>query len=119
MVRVIDRAGNVVDGETTFTVVASGLPFYARVPFLRNPAVANAALIGLAILLLVTIIILLLRRLRIRETFRHDLKMLEHDAQKKSAALQQELSELRQAQEMFQQQYPPAPPPATTQSPPV
>jgi len=119
VVRVIDRAGNVADGETTFTVVASGLPFYARVPFLRNPAVANAALIGLAILLLVTIIILLLRRLRIRETFRHDLKMLEHDAQKKSAALQQELSELRQAQEMFQQQYPPAPTPPATTPPPV
>lgn len=99
VVRAIDRAGNTMEGFHDFQVIGSGVSFYARVPFLRNPAIANLTLI---VLLLVTITffgILLWRRLRVRETFRHDLALLERDAQKKSAALQHELAELREAQQ--------------------
>lgn len=104
IVRAIDRAGNVREGTATLTVIAAGLPFYARTPFLRNPAVANIALIILIILVLITIGILVLRRVRIRSTFRHDYKVLEHDAQHKYAELQKEMEELKEAQGMMKQQ---------------
>lgn len=103
IVRAFDRAGNTSDGSVTLTVVAAGLPFFARVPFLRNPAIANGVLIGLGMLTLIMVIILLLRRFRLQPTFQHDLAALEHDAQKKSQALERELSELRRAQQLVSQ----------------
>lgn len=103
IVRAFDRAGNSSDGSTKLTVVASGLPFYASVPFLRNPAIANTVLITLAILALTLVTILLLRRFRLQTTFQHDLAALEHDAMKKSQALERELTELRRAQQIVNQ----------------
>jgi len=100
IVRAVDRAGNTTDGQVAVTVVSGGLPFYARVPFLRNPAVANGVLIGLGILVLAAIILFLLRRFRLRSTFRHDLTMLEHDAEKKYAAYREELTELKAAKRL-------------------
>lgn len=119
IVRAFDRAGNVSDGSTQLTVVAAGLPFYARVPFLRNPAVANGVLIGLGVMVLASGGALIMRRFRLRSSFQHDLLALERDAQKKSAALQRELDELRQAQQVMQQDLnapPAAPPPAAPPS---
>ncbi len=119
VVRAFDRAGNVTEGTTTLTVVAAGLPFFARVPFLRNPAVANIALVVLASLVLLFIGWLIIRRARLRSTFRHDLSKLEHDAQKKAADLQQEMQEIQEAENMFHQQVPPlAPPPPPSVPPP-
>lgn len=119
IVRAFDRAGNVTEGTTSAQVVSGGVPFYARVPLLRNPAVANGALIGLAIIVMVSVTILVLRRMRIRSTFRHDLHMLERDAQKKSEALERELDELREAQALVQQDLPtPTPVPNTPPQPP-
>ncbi len=105
IVRAIDRAGNAYDGTRSVQVVSGGVPFYSRVPFLRDPAVANAVLIVLGVITTTLLSSLLLRRVRLRATFHHDLEMLEHDAQKKAAVLQRELDELRRAQQMF-----PAPP---------
>jgi len=102
IVRAIDRAGNGVEGSLTASVVSGGIPFFARVPLLRNPAVANTALLVLAMLTIAFVTILIIRRLRLRSTFKHDLKLLEHDAQKKAAALQRELEELREAQSIMQ-----------------
>lgn len=110
IVRAFDRAGNVTDASATLTVVASGLPFYARVPLLSNPAVANGALIGLGVLVLGTSGALILRRFRLRSAFRHDLTALEHDAEKKSSVLQKELDELREAQRLVQRDVGPPPP---------
>lgn len=101
VVRAIDRAGNQTEGTIDLEVVAGGLPFFARVPLLRNPAVANGVLIGLGALLLALSGWVVLRRLRIRTVFQHDLKALEHDAQKKAAALQEELDEIRKAEKMI------------------
>ncbi len=121
LVRAFDRAGNVTDGTADLAVIAGGLPFYARVPFLRNPAVANGALIGLGALVVITGGALLRRRFRLRSAFQHDLLALEHDAQKKAAALQRELDDLRQAQQVMQQDLggpPPAQAPPPTTNPP-
>lgn len=104
IVRAIDRAGNVREGSATLNVIAAGLPYYARTPLLRNPAVANVALIILIILVLITIGILVMRRVRIRSTFRHDYRVLEHDAQHKYAELQKEMEELKQAQGILKPQ---------------
>lgn len=98
IVRAIDRAGNSTEGSVAGRVVSGGVPFYARVPLLRNPAVANVALIVLGVLTAALVTTLTIRRLRLRATFRHDLEMLERDAQKKSVVLQRELDELREAQ---------------------
>lgn len=119
IVRAFDHAGNVSEGQTTLTVIAAGLPFYARVPFLRNPAVANITLAALLLATILTLGTILIRRIRLRDTFRHDLIRLEHDAQKKTEALQKELAELREAQSLFQQPNPPpqAPFPPTQQPP--
>ena len=51
--------------------------------------------------MLVVLGLLLWRRFRVRETFQHDLRLLEHDAQRKSEALQRELAQLREAQEVY------------------
>lgn len=120
IVRAFDRAGNVTEGSARLTVIAKGLPFYARVPLLRNPAVANGTLIGLGILVLATTGTLVVRRFRFRAAFQHDLLALEHDAQKKAAALQHELDDLRKAQEIMQQDLGPVmpTPPSTPQTPP-
>lgn len=120
IVRAVDRAGNAAEGTLTTTVVSGGIPFFARVPLLRNPAVANTALLVLALLTIVFVTILIIRRLRLRTTFKHDLKLLERDAQKKAAALQRELDELRDAQQIMQNPMvgmapranPPNPPPS-------
>ncbi len=123
IVRAFDRAGNNVDASAKLSVVAAGLPFYANVPFLRDPAVANIALLSLAALTLGLLITLLLRRFRIRATFRHDLSALEHDAMKKTQALEKELDELRRAQQLVNEnigsvaQSPWATPPATAPIP--
>lgn len=117
IVRAIDRAGNSTDASIALTVIAGGLPFYASVPLLRNPAVANISLVVLSALAVIFLLIILLRRLRLRSTFQHDLVALEHDAAKKSLALQRELNELRQAQQLMAQAYPAPPLPAA--SPPV
>lgn len=109
VVRAIDRAGNTTDGVVPLRVVAGGLPFYARTPFFRNPALANGALIGLLVLVLITLGILIFRRVRIQATFRHDYQVLEHDAQRKYQALQREMEELRRAQGVFGKG-PPQPP---------
>lgn len=120
IVRAFDRAGNVTDGTADMAVIAGGLPFYARVPFLRNPAVANGVLIGLGVLAVVSGGALLRRRFRLRSAFQHDLLALEHDAQKKAAALQRELDDLRQAQQVMQQDLtgPPTAPPVQAPMPP-
>lgn len=110
IVRAIDRAGNTTAGNAGVKVVASGLPFYARVPFFRNAAVANAVILGLIILALAALVTIIVRRLRPRSTFRHDLTMLEHDAQKKYASLQAELQELQRAKTAVDQTFPPSPP---------
>lgn len=102
-VRAFDRAGNSSDGTVELTVTAGGLSFFARVPFLQNPAVANGALIGLSLVVLATTGTLLIRRLRLRTTFQHDLAALEKDARKKAAQLQHELDQLREAQLTVQQ----------------
>ncbi len=117
LVRAFDRAGNVTEGNVSLSVIAGGLPFYARTPFLRNPAVANILLIVLILLVLVTIGIIVLRRIRIRSTFQHDLHALEHDAYRKYRDLQEEMEELRRAQQLVQRDMsnvspqPPAAPP--------
>ena len=103
IVRAFDRAGNNTDSSAKLTVIAGGLPFYARVPFLRNPAVANIALITLALLGLLTGGTLVIRRFRLRSVFQHDLQALEKDAKKKSEVLERELAELRQAQRLVNQ----------------
>lgn len=102
IVRAFDRAGNVTEGSISLSVIAGGLPFYARTPFLRNPAVANILLIVLILLVLFAIGVFVLRRIRIRSTFQHDLHALEHDASKKYRALQEEMDELRSAQQLVQ-----------------
>lgn len=102
IVRAFDRAGNVQEGQAELTVVAGGIPFYARVPLLRNPAVANGVIIGLGVLLTLAVGSLIYRRLRIRSSFRRDLAALERDARKKAEALQHELQDLRQAQDTIQ-----------------
>lgn len=119
IVRVFDRAGNTTDASAVLTVIAGGLPFYARTPFLTNPAVANAALIALASVVMILIILITWRRLRIRSTFRHDLNALERDAYKKYADLQRELAELHEAQQLVDydlHQAPAAAPPASVAS---
>ncbi len=118
IVRAYDRAGNYADGTVTLRVIAGGLPFYARTPFFRNPAVANAALFVLLALALLSIGILVVRRLRLRETFRHDLQTLERDAYRKYTALQSELQELREAQRLMGTDTPSPPPPPNTPPPP-
>jgi len=100
IVRAFDRAGNSVDANAKLSVVATGLPFYASVPFLRNPAVANIALISLGALSSILLSIIILRRFRLRSNFRHDLSALEHDAIKKTKALELELEELHRAQQL-------------------
>ncbi len=119
IVRAFDRAGNASEGKANLDVVAGGIPFYARIPFLRNPAVANTAIIVLTLGLLTLIILFIFRRLHIRSTFQHDLERLEHDAQKKANDLQRELEQLRSAQRLVQRDFgndfsagahPPAPP---------
>lgn len=113
VVRALDRAGNSSEGTVDLNVVAGGVPFYARVPILRNPAVANGALIALSVLVVASTGAIIIRRVRIRSAFRHDLEALERDAQRKSAALQRELDELREAQQLVQQDVPPVAPPST------
>lgn len=107
IVRALDRAGNATDATVPLTVVAGGLPFYARTPFFRNAAVANITLLVLIILAITAITLIILRRVRIRSTFHHDLLTLEHDAEKRAGELQRELEELqavkRMADEHFQQ----------------
>lgn len=100
IVRAFDRAGNNTEAAAKLNIVAKGLPFYASVPFLRDPAIANIALIVLAVLTMILLSTVILRRFRIRSTFHHDLTMLERDAMKKTQALEKELAELRQAQEL-------------------
>ncbi|MBI3573300.1 MAG: hypothetical protein HY092_03825, partial [Candidatus Kerfeldbacteria bacterium] len=118
VVRALDRAGNSVDGSVKLDVISSGLPFYARVPILRNPAVANAAVVTLAGVSAAGIGFSLLRRFRLRSTFTHDLKLLEHDAQKKYLALQREMEELQQAQQLVNQSPVAAPAPTAVTTPP-
>jgi hypothetical protein len=66
----------------------------------------------LALILLLTIGWIILRRVRLRVTFQHDLAALEKDARKKAEELQHELEELRQAQDLVQQNFGiPSPPP--------
>ncbi len=113
-VRAFDRAGNATDGSVTLTVTAAGLSFFARVPLLRNPAVANAVVLGLGVLLLIALTILIVRRLRIRSTFQHDLATLEKDARKKSDQLQRELNELQRAQVLVQHNLDMTVPPTVT-----
>lgn len=128
-VRAFDRAGNSADGSVDLTVTAAGLPFFARVPLLRNPAIANGALIGLALLLAATTLTLIIRRFRLRSNFQHDLAALEKDARRKASQLQRELDQLRQAQQTVERDlqsvsYPPqftppgVPPAAPTIPPP-
>lgn len=119
VVRVFDRAGNSTEGSARLMVVAAGLPFYARVPILRNPVVANSVLIGLGGIALILIIVLLVRHFRLRENFAHDLAALEKDAFKKSKALEQELTELHRAQNLMNQSIGVSPPPATAPPPSV
>ncbi len=73
----------------------------------------------LSLLAIFVISLLIWRRLRVRETFRHDLSLLEHDAQKKSEELQRELAELREAQSVFQAAQPLAPQSTPTVVPPA
>lgn len=105
IVRAFDRAGNSAEGKAKLDVVAGGIPFYARIPLLRNPAVANTAIILLGLALLGFITMMVLRRLHIRSTFQHDLERLEHDAQKKASDLQRELEQLRSAQRLVQRDF--------------
>lgn len=111
IVRAFDRAGNSTEANAKLAVVATGLPFYASVPFLRNPAVANIALISLAALSLILLTTIILRRFRLRANFRHDLSALEHDAIKKTKALELELEELHRAQQLVNQSLMPSAPP--------
>lgn len=117
IVKAIDRAGNAAEGTIKTRVVSGGLPFYARVPFLQNPAVANIVLILLGIVALVLVVLMLLRRLRLRSTFQHDLEALERDAQKKSRALEKELGELRRAQQLMNTSVASAPSPSWSPPP--
>lgn len=126
IVRALDRAGNSTEGTVDFQVVAGGVPFYARVPLLKNPAVANTVIVLLSILAVGSIAWFIIRRFRIRATFQHDLLSLERDARKKTRSLERELQELHQAEEFFHQELssspptnrpPPAPPPAPSQPP--
>ncbi len=103
IVRAFDRAGNNVDASTELTVIAGGLPFYARVPFLKNPGLANGALIALGLIAIILLVIILWRHFRLRSSFQHDLVALEKDALKKSRALEQELNDLRRAQQLMNQ----------------
>jgi hypothetical protein len=116
IVRAIDRAGNSVDASAKLTVVAAGIPFFTRVPLLRNPVVANGALISLGVLALILVTVLIFRHFRLRSNFEHDLAALEKDAKKKSTELERELSELRRAQQLVTQNIPtfPVPPPPST-----
>ncbi len=100
IVRAFDRAGNTAEEKGALEVVAGGVPFYARVPFLRNPAVANTVLIVLGVLLTGAVTTMVLRRVRVRSTFQHDLERLEHDAHRKADDLQRELEQLRAAQRL-------------------
>ncbi len=105
IVRAFDRAGNSVDANAKITVIAAGLPFYARVPFLQNPAVANIALILLGLIAIILIGILIVRHFRLRSTFERDLSVLERNAQRKSHALERELTELRRVQGFANQKF--------------
>ncbi len=123
-VRAIDRAGNSTDGSVKLTVTKSALPFFARVPLLNNPIIANSAIIGLAILLFALALMMILRRFRVRATFQHDLEALEKDAKRKAAQLQRELDQLQLAQTSVQQNIttltpPPAPQPTVPAPPPT
>lgn len=109
VVRAIDRAGNTTDGSTALTVVAAGVAFYARTPFLRNPAVANAVVVGLTVLVVFALGLIIWRRIRIRATFRHDLTALERDASRKYEDLQRELAELREAKMVLGNEMNPSP----------
>jgi hypothetical protein len=100
IVRAFDRAGNSTDGTVKLTVVKGGLPFYALVPLLRNPLVANGVLVLLGLATLGLIVALIRRRLRPHSTFQHDLLAMEKDAAKKAELLQSELGELRRAEKM-------------------
>lgn len=117
VVRAFDRAGNSIDASTKLTVVAAGVTFFARVPLLRNPAVANIALIAMGVLALALVSIIIIRRVRLRSTFQHDLAALEKDAMKKTHALERELQELRQAQTIINSDFSnTAPPPSVPPS---
>lgn len=105
IVRAFDRAGNSSEGKGSLEVVAGGIPFYARVPLLRNPVVANSVVAGLAILLLAATSALILRRVRVRATFQHDLERLESDARRKAEDLQRELEQLRSAQRLVERDF--------------
>lgn len=113
IVRAFDHAGNSSDSNAKLTVTAAGLPFYARVPLLRNPVIANSVLIGLGVIALILVLILAIRHFRLRTSFQHDLASLEKDALRKSKALEQELSALRYTQHTPPQQGGMAPPTAT------
>lgn len=122
-VRASDRAGNTADGSVRLTVTAASLSLLSRVPLLRSPAVANGALIGLGIMATLAVGSIILRRVRIRSTFQHDLAALERDARRKASELQRELDELQQAQQSVQglgamTPLPPPPPPTVTPPPP-
>lgn len=127
VVRAFDRAGNSMDASAKLSVVAAGVTFFARVPLLRNPAVANIALVSLGILALALVLIIIIRRFRLRATFQHDLAALERDARKKSLILERELQELRQAQTVINSDFtptssppvapPPVPPPTSPPTP--
>ncbi len=114
IVRALDRAGNSTEGTAGLNVVAGGVPFYARVPFLKNPAVANTALIVLSALTLMSVVVFILRRVRIRSTFQRDLVALERDARKKAASLERELHELHEAERFFHDELRSPPPPPVT-----
>lgn len=111
VVRAFDRAGNATEGSAMLNVVASGLPFFARVPLLQNPAVANIVLLVLGVLAVALVSILVIRHFRLRANFEHDLVALERDAAKKSRALERELEELRRAQDLVNRSAPPPPSP--------
>ncbi|MBI2984855.1 MAG: hypothetical protein HYY50_04500 [Candidatus Kerfeldbacteria bacterium] len=126
IVRAVDRAGNATEGAVTLRVVAGALPFLARIPLLNNPAVANAMIIGLGVLVAASTGYWVLRRVRIRTTFRRDLETLERDARKKAAALQREMEEIRRAEKLIHQNLghdaatgPFSPPPTAPSPPPL
>ncbi len=109
IVRAFDRAGNTTEGKGQLEVIASGVPFYARVPILRDPAVANGALVVLGSLFVGAASMLVLRRVRVRSTFQHDFERLERDAHRKAEQLQRELEQLRSAQRLVQSDLGPDP----------
>lgn len=119
IVRALDRAGNFTEGSAKVKVVAGGVPFYARVPLLQNPAVANTVLIVLSVLAVASVVFFFVRRIRVRATFEHDLLALERDARKKAQSLQRELTELREAERFFHEKtgQPPSATPTAPQQP--